>query len=54
MLKYQLQLEETKSSNLGLTSAAPQMKGPKLPYFDETKDDLDAFIHRFMRYALAN
>lgn len=54
MLKYKIQLEEGKKSTTDVNSAAPQVKGPKLPYFDETKDDMDAFIRRFERYALAN
>lgn len=29
------------------------MKGPKLPPFDETKDNIDAYIQRFERYATA-
>ena len=27
-------------------------KGPKLPYFDESKDDMDAYLLRFERYAI--
>lgn len=29
------------------------MKGPKLPPFDEAKDNIDAYIQRFERYATA-
>ena len=29
------------------------VKGPKLPAFDETKDNIDAYIQRFERYATA-
>lgn len=29
------------------------MKGLKLPPFDETKDNIDAYIQRFERYATA-
>lgn len=29
------------------------LKGPKLPPFDEAKDNIDAYIQRFERYATA-
>jgi len=28
-----------------------QARGPKMPCFDETVDDMDAFLHRFEVYA---
>ena len=28
-------------------------KGPKLPYYDDSKDDIDSYIRRFERYAEA-
>ncbi|XP_033729482.1 uncharacterized protein LOC117318627 [Pecten maximus] len=31
----------------------PMQRGPKLPAFDESKDNMDAYIHRFERYATA-
>jgi len=27
------------------------VKGPKMPCFDESKDDMDSFLHRFEIYA---
>ena len=37
------------STNVGISETA--RKGPKLPYFDENKDDMDAYLMRFERYA---
>ncbi|XP_069109726.1 uncharacterized protein [Argopecten irradians] len=34
-------------------TASTAMKGPKLPPFEEGKDNMDAYISRFERYALA-
>ena len=30
------------------------VKAPKLPYFDEDKDCMDAYLRRFERYATSN
>ena len=29
------------------------VKGPKMPCFNETKDDMDAYLHRFEIYAVS-
>ena len=40
--------EETSTSSSG---AKPKARVPKLPHFDDTRDDLDAYLQRFERYA---
>ena len=30
---------------------SPRKSGPKLPFFDETKDDIDSYLRRFERYS---
>jgi hypothetical protein len=32
-------------------SASSKLKGPKLPPFDDEKDNMDSYLHRFERYA---
>ena len=34
-------------------SDMPKPKGPKLPFFEEGKDEMDSYLHRFERYATA-
>jgi len=41
--------KEQVSGSLGFTT--PHVKGPKLPPFEEGKDNMDAYIQRFERYA---
>ena len=33
--------------------SVPKPKGPKIPPFEEGKDEMDSYLHRFERYALA-
>ena len=40
-------------SHAGSRRVTTGVKGPKMPCFDETKDDMDAFLHRFEIYAAA-
>ena len=49
-------LERSQKSTLDsthLTETHQPVKGPKLPAFDESKDNIDAYIQRFERYATA-
>ena len=53
--KRQLEIMEAEaklgtSSKVGKTATAPP-RAPKLPPFDDGKDDMDAYIQRFERYA---
>ncbi len=41
---------DSKSRTTGLKTS----KGPKLPYFDQDKDNMDSYLARFERYAEAN
>ena len=61
---HQLELKKLESQNLlhesigegNLNSTiinAVAKKGPKLPYFEDEKDDMDSYISRFERYAIA-
>ncbi|XP_062596739.1 uncharacterized protein LOC134258215 isoform X2 [Saccostrea cucullata] len=53
-LKYQLSLKETESKTAKSDiSDGSLAKVPKMPYFDEVKDDIDSFLRRFERYAIA-
>lgn len=40
------------STNIHHETPQP-VRGPKLPAFDETKDNVDAYIQRFERYAVS-
>ena len=46
----QQQLQQQATAHI--SSAKP--KAPKLPFFDENKDSMDAYIRRFERYATTN
>ena len=53
-LEHKLQAKSQKaleSSSLHLETQP--VRGPKLPAFDETKDNIDAYIQRFERYAVS-
>ena len=41
------------STALHHTETQPPVRGPKLPAFDEAKDNIDAYIQRFERYAIS-
>lgn len=47
LLKLEQQLQETKADISSIASA----KVPKMPFFEETKDDIDSYLRRFERYA---
>ena len=55
LLELQLKLEESKVSQLdskGELGFNPvRARAPKLPFFDDDKDDIDSYLHRFERYA---
>ena len=36
-----------------LEKSVPKPKGPKIPPFEEGKDEMDSYLHRFEQYALA-
>ncbi|XP_013382645.1 uncharacterized protein LOC106153310 [Lingula anatina] len=52
-MKLQVQLGEQKTKFSASTSGETKVKAPrpKLPAFDENKDDMDAFLDRFERFA---
>ena len=45
---FKTELEKQKSEKLA------HARGPKLPYFDESKDKMDSYLSRFEKYATAN
>ncbi|XP_071504639.1 uncharacterized protein [Diadema antillarum] len=50
----QLKLDlEREKGNSGNGSSEPHVRPPKLPTFDEAKDNLDTYLNRFERYARA-
>lgn len=49
LLKLEQQLEETKAEISSNASA----QVPKMPFFKETKDDIDSYLRRFEHYATA-
>ena len=59
MMQMQIELERTKIAdipnypNIGGVTAQKQ-RGPKLPYFEDGKDSMDAYLSRFERYAVNN
>lgn len=52
-LEIQLQIEQAKTENGGAVGHSIHMKSPlpKLPKFEEGKDDMDSFLERFERFA---
>ena len=48
--KYETAKRESVSSD-SHTGARSKARAPKLPFFDENQDDLDAYLQRFERYA---
>ena len=44
---------ELAEKEIGALSAKERGKGPKLPWFDENKDNMDSYLSRFERYAEA-
>ena len=47
--KYDLEISQNVSHSG--SNNLPLRKGPKLPCFDESKDDMDSYLLRFERYA---
>ena len=45
---FKTELEKQKSEKLA------HARGPKLPYFEESKDKMDSYLSRFEKYATAN
>ena len=57
-LEHKLQVIAAEKSQKALESSSLHLetqpvRGPKLPAFDETKDNIDAYIQRFERYAVS-
>ena len=57
-MELQLKLETLKKEKIGENSDKSIKQGmkpltPKLPPFDDQKDELDAYLQRFERYATA-
>ena len=57
--RHQFELEQARiATSSGSTSSPPvhvvAPKGPKLPHFDDEKDNMDMYLRRFERYALIN
>ena len=52
-LELQIKIEENKKKNADKEIPRVSSKTPKLPTFVDTKDDLDAYLGRFERYAHA-
>ena len=52
LTQLKLDLEREKGSS-GNGSSVPHVRPPKLPTFDEAKDNLDTYLNRFERYANA-
>ena len=46
------ELETERESTLSEKLA--QVRDPKLPYFEESKDKMDSYLSRFEKYATAN
>ena len=49
LLDEQIELEKVKA--MSKPEPKHEIKGPKLPPFEEGKDDMDAYLHRFERFA---
>ena len=45
--------EEDMEARIGPMRMQAAVKGPKMPCFNETKDDMDAYLHRFEIYAVS-
>ena len=54
-LKHESMITHETAANTSSQTPTPRIKAkaPKLPPFDELKDDLDAYIQRFERYAIS-
>jgi len=44
-------MDEEDNDEIGISNARKIVKGPKMPCFEESKDNMDAFLHRFEIYA---
>ena len=54
MLERQVELEKVKvhAAEIGKDVSVKHLsKGPKLPHFEDSKDDMDAYLNRFERFA---
>ena len=54
MLERQVELEKVKvhTAEIGKDVSVKHLsKGPKLPHFEDSKDDMDAYLNRFERFA---
>ena len=55
ILELQVKVETGKAEGLGHTgnndNAPVKARAPKLPFFEDTKDDIDSYLKRFERYA---
>lgn len=52
MLTKEAELEKAKApAEKDKTTVHHKVRGPKLPHFEEGKDDMDAYLHRFERSA---
>ena len=55
-LQLEVEIENAKTKNETKLFETPNIvkpKGPKLPKFEEGRDDMDAFLERFERFAIA-
>ena len=52
-LRLEKEIEEAKMKNASSSGEHRSAKAPKLPLFNEDRDDIDAYIERFERYAKA-
>ena len=54
LLERQVELEKVKvhAAEIGKDVSVKNLsKGPKLPHFEDSKDDMDAYLNRFERFA---
>ena len=54
LIQLKLELEREKGNSNSINGGSvPSVRPPKLPTFDESKDNLDTYLNRFERYARA-
>ena len=56
ILELQLKVQEAKLEKIEkddghVNQGVPKAKAPKLPFFDDSRDDVDSYLQRFERYA---
>lgn len=49
--QHGLAQDDENKGDLGITGVRRIVKGPKMPCFEESNDDMDSFLHRFEIYA---